>query len=156
MAQRSRGPGQHAKLLERAFFNAGFIIGSYPLWFIAASLVFIGSLGSGIQHLNIVQNPQAIWVPPGSPTAQQQSYFGKSFEPFFRIEQAIFMKKAGGQSASNDLELSKVVDGLGYTVEAATNASQTCQDGNIITIATFKEMLRIQNAIVTQADSSGH
>jgi len=151
------GLRHEAKCLEKMFFRIGFTIGSYPKLFIALSLVFIGSLSSGLTHLNVVQNPQAIWVPPGSATAQQQKYFGNAFEPFFRIEQAIFMKKgaAAHEAVGTEQLHGETVAADGTLQVAAGNASSTCQVGNVITIASFQEMLRIQTAITNLADSAG-
>ncbi len=148
------------KFLERLFFHVGRGVGSHPKLFIAVSVVFIGCLSAGLTHLKVVQNPQAIWVPPGSPTAKQQSYFGNAFDPFFRIEQAIFMKKCSEGTAKckpspGAVQQAVSINANGYAAALQGNASKNCQDGNLVTIQAFKEMLRVQEAIETTADSAG-
>jgi hypothetical protein len=145
--------------LEQALFQYGLKVATYPKSFIAGAVILIAALSSGMTKLHVEQNPQAIWVPPGSPTALQQAYFGDSFDPFFRIEQAIFSMKPAALADYTVTEPSAVqqslVDSYGNIQGQSSNGSLTCQRGNLLTISGMHDMLTLQNAITFTPDSAG-
>lgn len=155
-------------VLEKAFFLWGKVVGRFPVLFILAAMATIGGLSVGLKHVVVEENPQKIWVPPGSSTAQQQAYFGAAFDPFFRIEQVIFMDKGGSRprldqrvapTTSQTYALAAgvrsraLMERLGSPAQA--DAALDCEAGNVLTIAAFKDMLQLQDAIMNTADSAG-
>lgn len=66
-------------------------VAAHPLVFLITSFVVAATLSSAVlwNGLQIDTDPNLIWVPPGSDTARQKTFFDAAFDPFFRISQII-------------------------------------------------------------------
>ncbi|CAM9116689.1 unnamed protein product [Choristocarpus tenellus] len=47
----------------------------------------------GLLWVNIITNPELIWVPPNSLASRQKDFFDSAFSPFFRVNQVFFVAK---------------------------------------------------------------
>lgn len=76
-----------------AFARIGRHDARRPALVIGVALGLVAVLVGGMAFVDINSNPNAIWVPPTSITSLQQNQFNAVFNPFYRIEQAIFSLK---------------------------------------------------------------
>lgn len=76
-------------LFSTYFRKHGKFIARNPAIVILSSLLFITMCSAWIYKLEIITKPESLWVPPGSLTSSDKSYFDKQFGPFYRIEQVI-------------------------------------------------------------------
>ncbi|KAF0979034.1 hypothetical protein FDP41_002104 [Naegleria fowleri] len=81
------------RFFRAIFYWIGYITASAPILFIVAAVLFTGGIGVGIMKIQLITDPQSLWVPPDSDTVKQKNYFDDQFTPFFRIEQLIFLPK---------------------------------------------------------------
>ena len=75
--------------LSRAFQRHGAALAARPLLFIVPAVLIVAGLSGGLALVTVEDNPDAVWVPPTSQTAQQKAFFDVAFDPFFRINQLI-------------------------------------------------------------------
>lgn len=78
--------------MNRMWSAWGRIVSRYPLVIIIISIVVTGGLGVGIMKIQIETQPERLWVPPGSLTANAKQYFDETFGPFYRIEQLFIIE----------------------------------------------------------------
>jgi hypothetical protein len=87
-------------MLARFCFRHGQRVSRNALWAIVLPVVVFAGLAAGIVKLQVMTDPEQIWVPPGSMSAEQEAFFNAAFDPFYRIEQVMFTLKPGAVSPS--------------------------------------------------------
>ena len=80
-------------VLQKGFFKYGKFVSRHPVVVIGVAIAVLVGFSFGMVNLDVESDPQKIWVPPGSVSAIQQDNFNKAFEPFYRIEQIIFLDR---------------------------------------------------------------
>jgi hypothetical protein len=117
--------------LASAFFKHGLCIARNPVLTMIISALVVGSCSLGLTMLSISSSPDSIWVPPGSQTSVQETYFGNAFDPFYRIEQVIF------------------------TPHEIKGSPGSILDNNVLTPAVVQSILRFQQIVANSSDSTG-
>ncbi len=79
--------------LNRAFAAHGRFIGRRPVLVLLLSIGFTALCSVWIYRLEIITQPDKLWVPSDSVAAQDKAYFDSKFGPFYRIEQLIITPK---------------------------------------------------------------
>ncbi|KAA0163368.1 hypothetical protein FNF27_07942 [Cafeteria roenbergensis] len=130
-APSSSHPPHGKGLLARFFYRHGVCVARNPVVAMVLSALVAGCLALGFTMLTISSNPQAIWVPPGSRTSKQQSFFNAAFDPFYRVEQVIFTPTEVHGDGSSVLE------------------------NNILSPKTVKALQDFQERMANTADSAG-
>jgi Niemann-Pick C1 protein len=90
--------------LNRAFAAHGRFIGRRPVLVLLLSVAFTAVCSVWIYRLEIITQPDKLWVPSDSVAAQDKAYFDSKFGPFYRIEMVIITPKGFDytQDTSND------------------------------------------------------
>jgi len=90
--------------LNRAFAAHGRFIGRRPVLVLLLSVAFTAACSVWIYRLEIITQPDKLWVPNDSVAAQDKAYFDSKFGPFYRIEQIIITPQGFdyAQDTSND------------------------------------------------------
>ena len=81
-----------SELVPRFFRALGAGVAKHPFVVVCVSALCVAGARSGLNFLSVDSDPNKIWVPPASKTAEQQAQFNEVFNPFYRIEQVIFTK----------------------------------------------------------------
>jgi len=100
-------------------------VARWPLLVIIFSLVISVGLSVGIMNIDIQTQPEKLWVPKNSKTAQAKEYFDNTFGPFYRIEQIIVTQNTNPEG----------------------NAEVNGQPFNMITLNNLVNMLTLQQNI---------
>eukprot|EP00743_Colponemidia_sp_Colp-15_P001911 GILK01002081.1.p1 GENE.GILK01002081.1~~GILK01002081.1.p1 ORF type:complete len:1013 (+),score=204.17 GILK01002081.1:56-3040(+) len=83
--------------LKRWFYKQGRLCAKHPIAVIIACIVFTVGCSFGIFKLSLQSDPQKLWVPPTSRSANEQNYFNDRFGSFFRISQVILTARNSSQ-----------------------------------------------------------
>lgn len=79
-------------LLARIFYQIGLFDARHPYLVIALSLLFTAICSIGTYQLDLLTDPERLWVPSDAQVALDKAQFDEDFAPFYRIEQAFFKR----------------------------------------------------------------
>lgn len=116
-----------------------------------------------ISQLTIESNPEKIWVPPSSSTAQQQGYFNSAFGNFYRVNQIIV--SPAGPPARQPVSAFSPLTGYRAALRSqhpsaardcgsSEPAPAQCQAENILQPGTIRAMLDMQHELQARRATS--
>lgn len=157
-------PKSSETFLSRIFRAYAHAIYARPTTIIVLSALITAAFASGILFagLQIDANPEKIWVPEASITAQQERFFDAAFDPFFRVNQAIIALQAGVPSDDVNLAQSvgwaapagstRVALGSGAILRTIGNASDPA---GILQLPYFQALYDLQQLVANTSASDG-
>jgi len=77
-------------LLSKSFHTLGYFCAKRPVITILLGLTVCGLINIGWKRFEVEKDPVRLWVPSGSPVANQKQVFEANFGPFYRTEQVFF------------------------------------------------------------------
>ncbi|GAA5955195.1 hypothetical protein JCM3765_003241 [Sporobolomyces pararoseus] len=77
-------------VLSKSFYSLGFFCAKRPIFTIFFGLTISGLLNIGWKKFQVEKDPVRLWVPKGSPVANEKQIFEENFGPFYRTEQLFF------------------------------------------------------------------
>ncbi|GAA5943863.1 sphingolipid transporter [Sporobolomyces koalae] len=77
-------------LLSRSAYSLGYFCAKRPVTTILLGLTICGLCNIGWKDFQVEKDPVRLWVPKGSPVANEKSIFEENFGPFYRTEQLFF------------------------------------------------------------------
>ncbi|KAJ5074465.1 npc intracellular cholesterol transporter 1 [Anaeramoeba ignava] len=117
------------RFFARFFLNHGKFCARHPYIVITICLVVVGALAPGFSKLNLIKNPEDLWVPPNCEAKNEQDEYFKTFGPDFRLEQLIILARDKGndilqhdilnEALNLELELNNLTvehNGRNYTI----------------------------------------
>jgi Niemann-Pick C1 protein len=142
--------GSSDTFLGRLFAKHGGNVARFPVVYVLVPILFAGILCVGFKELMIDSDPDVIWVPPASTTAQQKRFFDAAFDPFFRINQIIVTLEDPSLSPSSGALSRPYMQAVLDLQNAIVNA--TASDGTTLDNVCYKPIAGAGCLIETPLD----
>uniref|UniRef100_A0A8D2J719 NPC1 like intracellular cholesterol transporter 1 n=1 Tax=Varanus komodoensis TaxID=61221 RepID=A0A8D2J719_VARKO len=97
--------------LARTFCSWGTLVASHPFMVIAASVVVVAGLSSGLVFIQLTTDPVELWSSPDSLARQEKAFYEQHFGPFFRTNQVILTAKNRSSYTYDSLLLGRKIFG---------------------------------------------